>query len=227
MACAGLLAPLLVYAQAPGRSAPFLEQIRTWLGLNPPVAVGGTRSGEQLFVCLMAPLLTPRITDDVPEAVVPLPRPSLRAAGTRWRVRWVRSGASPVEQRASSVAPITGLIPWPWEEAPIQPGERVTVVVRPQKGLEKGEVVLIGASAAELERGRDLLARLGNEGDLWLDAIHRELQRQDPRGRAMATALLYAQEAPKTQALNDLRKQHLEAGLQRCRSLWGLRSARP
>jgi len=191
-------------------SPTLVQRLRQLLNLAPPLAVGGSRSGEAGSVCLISPapqaLATKAAVDGPSEdalAVTPVAAPTLLAAGPLNEIRLQRGGVMLWRLRASSSQAIDGPIPWPL--APLKPGERLQLLLRPRgaSGGDFASVRLQAGSAVELQRSAQLLASLAPKQETWLQAIDRTA-RSD---RALAVALLTSPEAPA-----EIRAAALELG---------------
>jgi hypothetical protein len=211
---AGALLTLTLGAQAAlaqGHSVKptLLQRIRQLIGLNRPIAAGGSCSSAALAVCV----ITPRTELDAKgqaRALVPLPRPTILAAGPLNEVRIDRAGQPIWRQRASSTAAIEGPIGWPVDD-PIQPGEQLTLLLRPRctSGGDFARIELTGASASEMEANQSLVTRLGGDVKAWLNAVDAALDRQQV---PLAWALLFAPQDPRSSDLDALRREVLQRG---------------
>lgn len=195
-------------AQPNPNKPSLLQRIRQLIGLNRPIAAGGSRSGGSLSVCV----ITPRTEIDEqggPQAQVPLPRPVILAAGPLNEVRLNRGGKLLWRERASSTQPIEGPVNWPLE--PIQPGESLQLMLRPRgaAGSEFAVITLTGAPAAEMAANEQLVEQLGMNAAAWLQAVDQALDRNQT---ALAWALLFAQQAPRSGDLDGLRREVLNRG---------------
>jgi hypothetical protein len=105
--------------------------------------------------------------------------------------------------------PIRGPIAWP--VAPIRPGERVLLRLRPPQAPsgDFAAIELIGAPAAVMERAEGLLRSLGNDPAAWRRAFEQELERGD---LSLAWALLFAHEGPSSPDLDALRLEVYRRG---------------
>ncbi len=185
-----------------------LQRIRQLIGLNRPIAAGGSRSGGSLSVCV----ITPRTEIDEQggaQALVPLPRPVILAAGPLNEVRLDRGGKLLWRERALSTQPIEGPVNWPLD--PIQPGESLQLMLRPRgaAGSEFAVITLTGAPAAEMAAHEQLIEQLGMDAAAWLQAVDQALDRNQT---ALAWALLFAQQAPRSGDLDGLRREVLNRG---------------
>lgn len=179
------------------KPAPTLaELLRQLLRITPPMAVGGSRSGPALAVCVLSPLA--RALEVSPAAagqalaIVPVATPTLWVAGELNELRLERHGELLWRQRATSEAMIRGPIAWPLP--PLRAGERLLLRVRPHGagGADFAEISLQAASADQLQRTAQLIRSLGGDAERWIAAI-RESSRQDP---ALAIALASDPSAP-------------------------------
>lgn len=195
-------------AMAQTSQPTLLQRIRQLIGLNRPIAAGGSRSSAVLTVCV----ITPRTNIDAKgqaRALVPLPRPTILAAGPLNEVRIDRGDQVVWSQRASSTAAIEGPIPWPI--GPIEPGERLTLLLRPRgaSGGDFARIQLTGANAAEMRLNQGQVDRLGGDGGAWFKAVEAAL---DANRVPLAWALLFAPGAPASPDLNVLRREVLSRG---------------
>lgn len=179
-------------AAAPSIAAPprsLIQRLREFLGINPPVAVGGSRSGPGQQVCLLSPWLAgaERRGDGSapPLALTPTATPTLHSAGPLNEVQLLRDNRIVWRLRASSSEAITGPITWPLE--PLQPGEQVLLRLRPRgaAGADAARITIQAGDAATLERYRSLLAAVEGKPERWQGLIEAQL----PRNPALAVAL--------------------------------------
>ena len=96
------------------------------------------------------------------------------------------------QQRASSTQAIEGPVAWPIR--PLQPGEVVTLKVRPRgaSGGDFASYTLRAADAATLQANQRQLDALGSDAKAWSHAI----ESLDPMQGAKAAALLSSPMAP-------------------------------
>ena len=154
-----------------------IQKLRAFLGLNPPVAVGGSRSGSELAVCLLSPW---------PGQPIGLTGPVLQAAGPLNEIRIEQGEQVLWERRASSTQAIEGPIPWPIQ--PLRAGAEVTLKVRP-RGASGGDFAVFHfrvADAATLESNAQLAIALGHDAKAWSRAI----DQLKPGQQTLAAALL-------------------------------------
>jgi hypothetical protein len=154
-----------------------IQKLRAFLGLNPPVAVGGSRSGSELAVCLLSPW---------PGQPIGLNAPVLQAAGPLNEIRIEQGEQVLWERRASSTQAIEGPIAWPIQ--PLKAGAEVTLKVRP-RGASGGDFAVFHfrvADAATLESNAQLAIALGHDGKAWSRAI----DQLKPGQQTLAAALL-------------------------------------
>ena len=169
-----------VSAVAPQQALPprsLIQKLRDFLGLNPPVAVGGSRSGSELAVCLLSPW---------PGQPIGLTAPVLQAAGPLNEIRIEQGEQVLWERRASSTQAIEGPIPWPIQ--PLKAGAEVTLKVRP-RGASGGDFAVFHfrvADAAALESNAQLANALGHDAKAWSRAI----DQLKPGQQTLAAALL-------------------------------------
>lgn len=154
-----------------------IQKLRDFLGLNPPVAVGGSRSGSELAVCLLSPW---------PGQPIGLTTPVLQAAGPLNEIRIQQGEQLLWERRASSTQAIEGPIPWPIQ--PLKAGAELTLKIRP-RGASGGDFAVFHfrvADAAALESNAQLANALGHDAKAWSRAI----DQLKPGQQMLATALL-------------------------------------
>lgn len=184
--------------RSPGAVAPTtpLQLVRRLLGIPRRMAVGGSRGGMPLSVCLISPAITAApqspSSQTLPLALLPVATPTLLADGALNEVRLERNGQLLWQRRASSTQPIEGAIPWPLQ--PLQPGESVQLVLRP-RGASSGDVATIelrAPSSADLQRTSRRIQSLGDSPQRWLAAIDQAAGSDS----ALAMALLTHPQAP-------------------------------
>lgn len=189
-------------AQTPATKPSLLERIRQLIGLNRPIAAGGSRSSAALTVCVISPRAELDSRGKA-RALLSLPRPTILTAASLNEVRIDRDGQPIWRQSASSTAAIEGPIDWPLD--PIRPGEQLTLLLRPRgaSGGDFARIELTGASASEMEANQSLITRLGSNGNAWLKAVDQAL---DDGNISLGWGILFNPESPKSLGLNELRE---------------------
>lgn len=184
--------------RSPGAVAPTtpMQLVRRLLGIPRRMAVGGSRGGSPLAVCLISPAITAASgkasAPSVPTALLPVATPTLLTAGPLNELRLERNGKVLWQRLASSTQPVEGPILWPLP--PLRPGESVRLVLRP-RGASSGDtaqVDLRAAPAAVLQGTASRIQALSDDPKRWQQAIH-QAAGTDP---ALAMALLTSPEAP-------------------------------
>jgi len=170
-------------AQQPAPPRSVIQKLRAFLGLNPPVAVGGSRSGSGQSICLLSPW---------PAQPVGVSTPVLQAAGPLNELRLERGDQILWQQRASSTQPIEGPIAWPIK--PLQPGEQLTLKVRPRgaSGGDFATYTLRAPDAQVLAANERQAQALGIGPQAW----NRYLEQLKPQQAGLAAALLSSPQAP-------------------------------
>jgi hypothetical protein len=160
-----------------------IQKLRDFLGINPPVAVGGSRSSAELRVCLLSPW---------PGQPVGVTSPVLLTEGPLNELRLEQGNQLLWQMRASSTQPIEGPLAWPIR--PLLPGEEITLKVRP-KGASGGDF------ATYKLRVSDAKALIANErkaqalgGDI--QAWSRFVDQLNPQQASVVSALLSSPGAP-------------------------------
>lgn len=213
--------PMSVVARGGRGSSPGLAQGLTGMvavlaAILPPMLLArpwGPAAPLALSTAMEVCLIAPRAEIDAggrARALVPIGRPTLFAVGDLETVRLERGGRLAWEQRSSEQAPIRGPIAWPL--APLRPGERVLLWLRPSQappGDLFASIELIGAPAPVMGRGEALLRSLGTDPLAWLRAFEQELARGD---LALAWALLFAHDGPSSPELDALRLEVYRRG---------------
>ena len=168
-------------ADPPPRSV--IQKLRDFLGLTPPVAVGGSRSGSELSACLLSPW---------PTQPVGVSTPVLQAAGPLNELRLEQGEQLLWQQRASSTQAIEGPVPWPIR--PLKPGEVLSLKVRPRgaSGGDFATYTLRTADAATLQANQRLIETLGTDPQAW----YRTINSLGPKQAAQVAALLSSPAAP-------------------------------
>jgi hypothetical protein len=167
--------------QLPQRS--IIQKLRGFLGVNLPVAVGGSRSGGGQSICLLRPW---------PNQPVGVSTPVLQAVGPLNELQLERNGRILWQLRASSTQPIEGPIAWPIE--PLQPDEQLTLKVRP-RGASGGDFASYGLRVADistLAANERQIEALGSDPKDW----NRYLEQLKPQQAGQLAALLSSEQAP-------------------------------
>lgn len=192
---AGLLAQGRMKAAASTTPTPprsVIQKLRSFLGLNPPVAIGGSRSGGQLSVCLLSPWPISTRPDSSGVVLVGISQPVLLAAKPLNEMRLEQDGRILWQERASSTKAIEGPIRWPIK--PLHPGEQLTLKIRP-RGASGGDFASYSLRAADsetLESNRLRIAGLGGDSAAW----YQEIESLSPQQAATAVALISSPSAP-------------------------------
>ena len=169
-----------------------IQKLRSFLGLNPPVAIGGSRSGGPLSVCLLSPWPITTRPDSSGTVLVGISQPVLLAAEPLNEMRLEQDGRILWQERASSIKAIEGPILWPIK--PLQPGEKLTLKIRP-RGASGGDFASYSLQAADsetLESNKRRIARLGADSAAWF----KEIESLSPQQGATALALISSPSAP-------------------------------
>lgn len=177
------------------------------LGLALAVLPGAARL-QAAAVCVLTPRLALNARAEA-VAAVPIGAPTILSTEPLEEVRIEREGEVLWQRRALPGEPIEGPIPWPL--APIRPGQRLVLLLRPL-GVRKDDFALIeleGDPAERMARAQRQLDGLGSDPDLWWAAIQRTFDRGD---LSLGLALLYALEGPASPRLDNLRRAVFLAG---------------
>ena len=175
---AGMVVALNPDAQAQSNKATLvqpprsvIQKLRDFLGLNPPVAVGGSRSSGDLRVCLLSPW---------PGQPVGVTTPVLLAAGPLNELRLEQGDQVLWQQRASSTQAIEGPVAWPIR--PLKPGEVMILKVRPRgaSGGDFASYTLRAAEADVLQAHQNQIAKLGSDPKAWNALIENTAPQQIP-----------------------------------------------
>ena len=163
-----------------------IQKLRAFLGLNPPVAVGGSRSGGGQSICLLSPWPGADRNDGSVPVTVLVSRPALLAAGPLNEVRIEQDNRIIWQERASSTQAIEGPIAWPI--SPLQPGQQVTLKLRP-RGASGGDFATFSLRAADadvLDDNDRQIHAIGTDPV----AINRFLEQLKPQQAGLAAAAL-------------------------------------
>ena len=194
-------------AGRPGRLAPWLP---TGLAALLAVLLFGSRTAPLAapHVCVLAPRVEVG-PGGQPQAVVPLARPTLFARGAYASMRIEREGKPAWTLVSGDGGPIHGPVAWPL--APIRPGERLLLRLRPvgASAEDFATIELIGAAAARLTRTEEQIRRLGDDPELWHSAVQTALAQGD---LPLMLALLFAAEGPSAADLDALRMEVFHRG---------------
>ena len=166
-------------------AASLIQKLRSFLGLNPPVAVGGSRSDDEKLVCLVSPW---------PGTPIGVSTPVLMGLGPLNEMRIEKGDQVLWQQRASSTKAIEGAILWPIK--PLEAGEKITLRVRP-RGASGGDFASFNFQAADtkvLEENQEQVQKMGDDPDNWIKFLSQLTPQQVP----MALGLLSSPQAPPT-----------------------------
>jgi hypothetical protein len=163
-----------------------IQKLRAFLGVNPPVAVGGSRSGTGQSICLLSPWPSPdREGTSIPVSVL-VSRPTILAAGPLNEFRIEKDNRILKDDRASLTEAIEGPIAWPIR--PLQPGEQITLKLRP-RGASGGDFATFSLRAADAQ----VLAENDRKAQALGDdpkARERFLAQLEPQQAGLAAAVL-------------------------------------
>ncbi|MEB3331432.1 MAG: hypothetical protein VKI83_02930 [Synechococcaceae cyanobacterium] len=155
-------------------------------------------------LCVIAPQIQAD-ADGRATALVPLERPTLFVRAPLAEIRLERNGRLLWKQEGdgAGATPLEGPIAWPL--APLQPGEQLMLLLRPEGNPTDSfaTIQLQAADSARLHASRNLLRSLEDDRVAWSRTIQRELARADP---SLGVALLFAFEGPSEPALDGLRR---------------------
>ena len=147
LSCSQAMAP--VWAN-PSSAPPagLMTRIRQFLGVQPrSVSVGGTRSNAAQAVCLLSPGPI-ELRPDGPTVRVVDPQPALVLGSPLNEIELRRGEAVLWSKLASSKKAISGRLAWPL--APLKPGERLELAMRP-RGAAGGDWAVVSLQAASAE----------------------------------------------------------------------------
>jgi len=179
-----------VKVQGPPRSV--IQKLRAFLGVNPPVAVGGSRSGGEQRVCLLSPWPSSERKGEAVPVTVVVTRPVILATGQLNELRLEKAERILWQVRASSAKAIEGPIEWPIQA--LKPGEAVTLKVRPRgaSGGDFATFMLRAADADVLAANDRLIQELGENPE----ATTRFLEQLKPEQFGFVSALLSRPQVP-------------------------------
>lgn len=154
-------------------------------------------------VCVLAPYLEPGSTglQGAPMAKVPVSRPTLFVREPLSELRIERGPTLLWTWRSQMGEALEGPLAWPLP--PLKPGQALTLRLRPLE-MAPGHFATIqlqGDSRERLRQGDGLLQSVMGHPQAWRPAIDTLLNRGD---RALATALLFANEGPNSPGLRLL-----------------------
>jgi len=164
-------------------SLSLIQKLRAFLGVNPPIAIGGSRGADAQSVCLLSPW---------PGQPVGVNTPVLQAAGPLNELRLEQGDQLLWQRRASSTQAIEGPVAWPIQ--PLKPGEVITLKVRPRgaSGGDFASYTLRVTDAATLQANQRQIEALGSDASAW----SRALEGFGPNQGAKVAALLSSSGAP-------------------------------
>ena len=168
-----------------------IQKIRSFLGINPPVAAGGSRSNNNQFVCLLSPW---------PTAEVGVSKPILQTSAPLTEIRIEKDKQIVWQRRASTEKAIVGAVAWPLP--PLIPGEEFILKLRPQ-GSSGGDFAIYSFRVADkeiLEANHRQINYLGINPRNWFNFV----ANLKPENRSILPAILSSSRAP-TELLNTFK----------------------
>jgi len=197
--------PYLVSKLPPlGVAARLLPFAVLLAGLLPASAIqAGPPQGKALDVCLLTPVAQVKASGLV-RAVSPVATPTIFARGPFAEIRLDRAAQRLWSRQAGATEAIEG--PQAWPLAPLRPGERLVLGLRPlgTGPADFASIELIGGRADTMARQERLRRSLGRDPAAWMRAVNAALQASRP-GEALA--LLFDSRGPSSQDLNALRRE--------------------
>lgn len=169
-----------------------------------PIAQASTRQGEPVQVCILSPRVEPidegeafgEVPTGAPTLLVVEPLQLVRLETPNGRLLWSRR-AEPGQALP---------VPLAWPLPPLQPDQQVLLRLQSQGAAADAfaHVHLQAAGRARMAATTALMATLGDRVDAWMAAINRALEQGDV---PLAWALLFAPQAPASEALESLRQE--------------------
>ena len=157
-------------ASAQSSRTSLIQRIRQMIGIERPIAVGGSRGSESLSICLITPRTEINSNGEL-IAAASVPMPTLLTAKPLNEVRIYREGLEVWHKVASSTAAIDGPINWPIE--PVKPEEELMLYLRP-RGASGGDfikIALLGDSKASMNSNQKVLAEIGEDPREWVKEL--------------------------------------------------------
>ena len=182
---------------------------RTCLAIGLSLAlVSGGAPLRAATVCVLTPRLSLNARGEAVAAVA-IASPTILSTELLEEIRIEREGELLWQRRALPGEPIEGPIPWPL--APMRPGQRLVLMLRPQ-GVQADYyalIVLEGDPASRMYRAQKDLDSLGSDPLAWWAAIQQAFDRDDI---SLGLALLYTFEGPGSPRIDNLRRAVFLAG---------------
>tara|TARA_B100000674_G_scaffold496503_1_gene526898 strand:+ start:1305 stop:1886 length:582 start_codon:yes stop_codon:yes gene_type:complete len=147
-----------------------IQFVRKMIGIDRPIAVGGSRGSESLSICLITPRIEISSQGEL-VAAASVTMPTLLVAEPLNEVRIYRQGLEVWHRVASSTAAIEGPINWPIE--PVKPEEELMLYLRP-RGASGGDFVkitLVGDNKASMNANQRVLAEIGEDPLEWVKEL--------------------------------------------------------
>jgi len=184
-------------------AARLLTLVALLLGLPQAALPAVQPEANALEVCLLTPAARVE-SSGVVRAVTTMASPTIFARGPFEEIRLERGGELLWNRQASATEAIEG--PQAWPLAPLGPGERLLLALRPLGAgpADFASIELIGGRADTMARQERLRRSLGHDPAAWLWAVNAALQASRP-GEALA--LLFDSRGPSSPQLNALRRE--------------------
>ena len=180
------------------------------LPVVPAVAAhAATHQRQAVELCVLVPRVEP-VDEGEAFGEVPTAKPTLLVVEPLQQVRIESPSGQLLWSRRFAVdQPLTAPLPWPLPA--LRSSEEVVLRLQPVGALDDAfaHVHLRAAPAARMAATASLIAALGPAPEAWMAAINRALEASDV---PLAWSLLYASQAPASQALDNLRRELLRRG---------------
>lgn len=189
--------------------------VRVWLlalllaAVAPAPAAASARQGEAVEVCVLVPRVesvdegeaSGELPTATPVLLVVEPLRQVRIESANGTLLWTR--------RASSGAALERPLSWPLP--PLKPEQELVLRLQPVGAADDAyaHVRLRAGNADRLRATAVLIATLGRNPDAWLAALHTALAAGDV---PLAWTLLFAPQAPASDALQELRQELIRRG---------------
>ena len=177
--------------------------------LSGAAAHAAVQQGQAVELCVLVPRVEP-IDEGQAFGEVPTTHPTLLVVEPLQQVRIeAASGQLLWSRRFAADQPLTGPLLWPLSG--LRSSDEVVLRLQPVGAPDDAyaQVQLRAAPAARMAATAALIAALGPAPEAWMAAINRALEAADV---PLAWSVLFAPQAPASQALDELRHELLRRG---------------
>ncbi len=171
-----------------------------------PIYTRGSVAASTLKVCLLSPTILNRDTGSHPVALVKFDQPLILSTIPLNKIQISKGGKTLWQKVGTYENRIEGPIPWPI--APIKPGEKYLLSIRPIGSSlgEDAKIILQAKPKEDLQKLNALINSLATNEGQWIKTINQKLGSD----QGLALTLMFSNQAPPSKVLNRAKSLILE-----------------